>query len=69
MGILVQIGESIKARRKVLGITQRTLAELAGVGVNTLTRIEKGEGNPSLEVLLKLADTLGLDLTLTVKRQ
>lgn len=69
MGILLQIGESIKARRKVLGITQRTLAELAGVGINTLTRIEKGLGNPSLEVLLKIAETLGLDLTLTVKRQ
>lgn len=69
MGIMKQVGEAIKSRRRVLGITQRTLAELSGVGVNTLTRIEKGEGNPSLEVLVKLTDTLGLELKLSVKQQ
>ncbi|MCE5174630.1 MAG: helix-turn-helix domain-containing protein [Bacteroidales bacterium] len=64
-----QIGEDIKARRKVLSITQRTLAELAEVGINTLTRIEKGEGNPSLAVLEKIADTLGMELKLVVKQK
>lgn len=37
----------------MLKITQRTLAELAGVGINTLTKIERGEGNPTIEVLEK----------------
>ncbi|MEN6362826.1 MAG: helix-turn-helix domain-containing protein [Bacteroidales bacterium] len=69
MGIMEQIGEDIKARRKVLSITQRTLAELAEVGINTLTRIEKGEGNPSLAVLEKIADTLGMELKLVVKQK
>ncbi|MDD2612512.1 MAG: helix-turn-helix domain-containing protein [Bacteroidales bacterium] len=64
-----QIGEDIKARRKVLSITQRTLAELAEVGINTLTRIEKGEGNPSLAVLEKIADTLGMELKLVIKQK
>ena len=41
------IGNAIKERRKMLKITQRTLAELAGVGINTLTKIERNEGNPS----------------------
>lgn len=45
------IGNAIKERRKMLKITQRTLAELAGVGINTLTKIERNEGNPSLDVL------------------
>ncbi|MEA4841471.1 MAG: helix-turn-helix domain-containing protein [Bacteroidales bacterium] len=69
MGIMEQIGEDIKARRKVLSITQRTLAELAEVGINTLTRIEKGEGNPSLAVLEKIADTLGMELKLVIKQK
>ncbi|MFA7042966.1 MAG: helix-turn-helix domain-containing protein [Bacteroidales bacterium] len=69
MGTMEQIGEDIKARRKVLSITQRTLAELAEVGINTLTRIEKGEGNPSLAVLEKIADTLGMELKLVVKQK
>lgn len=69
MEIMTQIGEDIRARRKMLDITQRTLAELSGVGINTLTRIERGEGNPSLEVLSKIANTLGMEIKLTIKQQ
>ena len=57
-----KVGNAIKERRKILKITQRTLAELAGVGINTLTKIERGEGNPTIEVLEKILDTLGLEL-------
>jgi len=50
-----------------LGITQPHLAELAGVSTNTLYKLERGQGNPSLEVLNKLAEVLGLELKLDVK--
>ena len=53
----------------MLKITQRTLAELAGVGINTLTKIERNEGNPSLDVLERILDTLGLELRIGIKRQ
>lgn len=69
MGIMAYIGDDIKARRKMLDITQRTLAELSGVGINTLTRIERGEGNPSLEVLSRIADTLGMEIKLIIKQK
>ena len=42
------IGAEIKKRRKELQINQQTLADLAGVGINTLVAIERGTGNPSL---------------------
>ena len=61
------IGNAIKERRKMLKITQRTLAELAGVGINTLTKIERNEGNPSLDVLERILDTLGLELRIRIK--
>ena len=51
----------------MLKITQRTLAELAGVGINTLTKIERNEGNPSLDVLERILDTLGLELRIGIK--
>ncbi len=51
----------------MLKITQRTLAELSGVGINTLTKIERGEANPTLAVLGKILDTLGLRLTVEIK--
>ena len=61
------IGEAIKNRRKELGITQPHLAELANISTNTLYKLERGQGNPSLEVLTKLAEVLGLELKLEVK--
>jgi y4mF family transcriptional regulator len=61
------IGEQIKERRKSLKVTQRKLAELSGIGINTLTKIERGEGNPRLNILEQVLDTLGLELTAVVK--
>lgn len=62
------LGETIKKRRKELSITQPHLAELANVSTNTLYKLERGQGNPSLDVLNKLAEVLGMELTLEVKR-
>ncbi len=63
-----RLGETIKNRRKELGITQPHLAELSKVSTNTLYKLERGKGNPSLEVLNKLAEVLGMELTLEVKK-
>ncbi len=62
-----QLGETIKHRRKELNITQPHLAELAKVSTNTLYKLERGQGNPSLEVLNKLAEVLGMEITMKVK--
>jgi transcriptional regulator with XRE-family HTH domain len=57
----------IKARRESLQVTQETLAELSGVGLRTVKQFESGKGNPTLVNLRKMADALGLELTLKVK--
>lgn len=62
-----EIGTFIKERRKHLGVNQQTLADLAGVGINTLVAIERGEGNPQLVTLLTILNTLGLQMDLKVK--
>ena len=62
-----QLGEIVKIRRKELSITQPHLAELAKVSTNTLYKLERGQGNPSWDVLYKLAEVLGMELTLKVK--
>ncbi|MBW6492421.1 MAG: helix-turn-helix domain-containing protein [Lentimicrobium sp.] len=64
-----QIGETIRNRRKELSITQPHLAELAQISTNTLYKLERGQGNPSLQVLNKLAEVLGMELILEVKRK
>ena len=62
-----EIGTIIKERRKHLGVNQQTLADLAGVGLNTLVAIERGEGNPQLNTLLTILDTLGLQMNIKLK--
>lgn len=61
------IGRIIKARRQELNVNQQTLSELAGVGINTLVAIERGQGNPKLGTLLSVLDTLGLELEVRLK--
>ena len=64
--IMSPIGEIIKSRRKEFGLTQARLAQLASIGINTLTQIERGEGNPTVKVLDKVLRTLGMQLTAKV---
>ena len=64
---LQEIGKAIKDRRKKLKVDQRTLADLAGVAINTVVAIERGEGNPQLATLLTILDTLGLQLDVNTK--
>ncbi len=64
-----KIGESIKHRRKELGITQPHLAELAGISINTLYKLERGKGNPSLKIVNKLIEILGLELKVEIKNK
>ena len=58
---------TIKTRRQAMQVTQETLAELSGIGLRTLKQFESGKGNPTLLTLHKLADVLGLELSLKLK--
>ncbi len=61
------IGEMIKSRRKELKIHQPDLAELAGISVNTLYKIERNVANPTLDILERITSTLGMEIRLEVK--
>ncbi|MGY6743132.1 MAG: helix-turn-helix domain-containing protein [Cecembia sp.] len=62
------LGQAIKNRRKELNITQPHLAELAQISTNTLYKLERGQGNPSLDTLSKLVEVLGMELKVEVKQ-
>jgi y4mF family transcriptional regulator len=62
-----EIGTVIKERRQSLNVNQQTLSDLAGVGINTLVAIERGQGNPKIETLLAVLDTLGLQADIKLK--
>ncbi len=66
--LVKHLGEVIRSRRKELNITQPHLAELAKISKNTLYKLERGQGNPSLEVLTRIAEILGYELTFQIKK-
>ena len=59
-----EIGQKFRDRRKALRLRQRDLAELAGVTLRGLTDLERGQANPTLKQLVKIADVLGLEFSL-----
>ena len=60
--------QTIKERREMMRVTQETLAELSGVGLRTLKQFESGKGNPTLLTIQKLADVLGMEVCLQIKK-
>ncbi|WP_159613286.1 helix-turn-helix transcriptional regulator [Glutamicibacter sp. JC586] len=57
-----ELGAELQRARKLNGLTQEQLAELAGISERTLRSIERGGGNPSIEAVLSVVNVLGLRL-------
>lgn len=55
------VGANVRRLRTARGLTQEELAGEAGIAMRHLGRIERGEGNPTVEVLGKLAALLGVE--------
>ena len=58
----------IRERRENLKITQEDLAELSGVALRTIKTIETAKGNPTLQTINNIADVLGMELDMNLKR-
>lgn len=57
-----QLGRSIRAHREAARLSLGALALRSGISKASLSTIEAGAGNPSLETLWRLAGALGLSL-------
>ena len=53
-------------RRDTLDVSQARLAKLSGVSVHTLSNLETGKGNVTLDTILKVAGILGLKVEIGV---
>ena len=58
------IGDRVRKERKAQGMTQSQLADLCGVGLSFVSNLENGK--PTLEAgkMLRVVNSLGLDLVL-----
>lgn len=57
----VMFGESLRRFRIDRGWSQERLAEAAGITLNYVGNLERGEQGPSLNILLRLARALEID--------
>jgi HTH-type transcriptional regulator / antitoxin HipB len=61
-----ELGEAVRSRREELGLSQRQLAERAGMTQPGVARFEAGGTTPTIPVLERLAAALGLRLTIAL---
>ncbi|MEV5941308.1 helix-turn-helix transcriptional regulator [Streptomyces sp. NPDC051994] len=62
------IGNRIRAGRLDAQLTQMALAERVGVDHKTIHRIEYAQSDPSLGLLLRIADAIGVPLADLVRQ-
>ncbi len=61
MDIKAEYGKKVKKIRKSRGVSQESLADLAGLDRTYISDIENGKRNVSIETIFKIAD--GLETT------
>ena len=57
---MVTRGELIRVLRRKKGWTQRDLAQAAGVTHTTIVRLERGQHEPNITTIRKVAEALGV---------
>lgn len=55
-----KLGANVRKYRKIAGLTQEELAEIIGCSNSHIGQIENGRGVPSLDMMVKIANALGV---------
>jgi transcriptional regulator with XRE-family HTH domain len=64
----MNFGEVIEDRRNFLQIKQEDLAELCGISIKSIQKIENNQANPTIKTLTKVLEVLGMKLKIEVKQ-
>lgn len=62
-----EVVEQLKSARKAQNVTQEVLAERVGTRKSNISRFESGRYNPSLDFLIKVADSLGKQIQIRIR--
>lgn len=64
-----QLAQEFKEKRKNIKMTQTKLSELTGIPQPNVTRFESGKSNPTLELMVKMAAAMNMELEITLKEK
>ena len=62
MNLAASFGSAVRRHRELLRLSQENLADRSGLDRTYISGVERGIRNPTLQVMQKLADALGVDL-------
>ena len=62
LGPEYELISSLIDARKLNHVTQKQLADATGIAQLDISKIENGSGNPTIKILKRLADGLGMNL-------
>lgn len=54
----IELGDAIRRRRQELGISQEKFAEIVDCHRNFVGRVERGQQNPTVDTLVRIANSL-----------
>lgn len=61
-----EVVEQLKNARRAQNVTQEVLAERVGTKKSNISRFESGKYNPSLDFLIKVAESLGKQIHIRI---
>ena len=59
---LDEFGAKVRAEREARGLTQKQLSERTGIAQADISKLERGNANPSLRTLQRLAAGMGMNV-------
>ena len=63
------VGRNLRAYREARGLSQEAFAELVGVHRTYMGGLERGERNLTLKSVERIADRLGIDVLVLMRRE
>ena len=61
----IEISKAILDARIKQNLSQKELSKLTGINQSEISKLESGERNPSIKLLQRLADSMGLTLKIS----
>ena len=68
INLKTKIGRTIKERRKNISMNQEDLLDYAEISPATLSKLEQGKANITIDTLKRVLDVLGLEIQIVTKR-
>ena len=62
-----ELASQLRAARLAQNLTQQALADRVGTQRSNISRMESGKYNPSLDFLVKVADSMNLQLNINIQ--